>query len=40
MAVQGGTCWPQPRGCARYFEAPGCAGTIASRGAQCPIRVQ
>lgn len=33
-------CWPQPRGCARYFEAPGCAGTIASRGAQCPLRVR
>jgi hypothetical protein len=36
----GGHCWPQPRGCARYFETPGCAGTIASRGAQCPIRLE
>jgi hypothetical protein len=36
----GGHCWPQPRGCARYFETPGCAGTIASRGAQCPIQLE
>lgn len=32
-------CWPQPRGCTRYFEA-GCSGTIIHQGASCPLRVR
>lgn len=25
------SCWPTPRGCARYLEAPGCSGTLVTR---------
>lgn len=33
------SCWPQPRGCTRYFEA-GCSGTIITQGTSCPLRVR
>lgn len=25
------SCWPSPRGCARYLESPGCSGTLVTR---------